>query len=56
MYGTVLTFIEFNNFGTRRLNGPRFLIILFILLHCTRRIFEPLRVYEASFNTDKYDD
>ena len=43
---------KFNNFGTRQLNGPRHLFISFC---CTIRcIFEPLRVYEPGFNTDKY--
>ena len=48
----MLTFIKFNNFGTRHLNGPRHLFHLFCCT--TQRIFEPLRVYEPSFNTDKY--
>ena len=26
MYGTILAFIKFNNFGTQRLNGPRHLV------------------------------
>ena len=52
MYGTILAFIKFNNFGTRHLNGPRH---LFYSFYCTtRRIFESLRVYEPGFNTDKY--
>ena len=52
MYGTILVFIKFNNFGTRCLNGPR---RLFHSFYCTtRRIFEPLRVYEPGFNMDKY--
>ena len=52
MFGTILRFIKFNNFGTRHLNGPRH---LFLSFSCTtRRIFEPLYVFEPSFNTDKY--
>ena len=52
MYGTILTFIKFNNFGTWRLNRLRHSFHSFC---CTiQRIFEPLRVYEPSFNTDKY--
>ena len=52
MYSTILTFIEFNNFATQRLNGPRHLFHLFC---CTTRfMFEPLRVYEPGFNMDKY--
>ena len=52
MYGTILTFIKLNNFDTRRLNGPRHLFPSFC---CTTwHLFEPLRVYEPSFNTDKY--
>ena len=52
MYGIILAFIIFNNFGTQHLNGPRHLFLSFC---CTTwRIFEPLRVYEPSFNTDKY--
>ena len=53
MYGTILTFIKFNNFGTQRLNGPRHSFHSF----CCRTwciLFEPLRVYEPSFNMDKY--
>ena len=46
MYGTNLTFIEFNNFGTR---------CLFHSFYCTtQRIFEPVRVHEPGFNIDKY--
>ena len=55
MYGTILTFTKFNNFGTQRLNGPRHLFHSFCCT--TRRIFEPLHrvhVYEPGFNTDKY--
>ena len=52
MYGTILVFTKFNNFGTRRLNGPRRLFHSFCCT--TRRIFEPLHVYEPGFNTDKY--
>ena len=52
MYGTILTFIKINNFGTRRLNQFRYLFHSFC---CTTQcIFEPLRVYEPGFNTDKY--
>ena len=52
MYGTILAFIKFHNFGSRRLNGPRH---LFHSLCCTtQHIFEPLRVYEPGFNTDEY--
>ena len=52
MYGTILTFIKFNNFGTQHLNGPRRLFLSFCCT--TRRIFEPLRVFEPGFNMDKY--
>ena len=52
MYGTIFTFIKLNNFDTRRLNDPRRLFHSFCCT--TRRIFEPLRVYEPGFNTDKY--
>ena len=52
MYGTILAFIKFNNFGTWRLNGPRHLFHSFCCT--TRSVFEPLRVYEPGFNTDKY--
>ena len=52
MYGTILTFIKFNNFGTRHLNGPRHLFHSFCCT--TRHLFEPLRVYEPGFNIDKY--
>ena len=52
MYGTILTFIKFINFGTRHSNGPRHLFHSFCCT--TRHIFEPLRVYEPGFNTDKY--
>ena len=52
MYSTILTFIRFNNFDTQHLNGPRHLFHSFCCT--TRRVFEPLRVYEPSFNTDKY--
>ena len=48
----MITFIEFNNFATRRLNGPRHLFYLFCFT--IRHIFEPLRVYEPGFNMDKY--
>ena len=52
MYGTILAFIKFNNFDTWQLNGPRHLFYSFC---CTTQcIFEPLHVYELSFNTDKY--
>ena len=52
MYGTILTFIKFNNFGTRCLNGPRHLFYSFC---CTTwRTFEPPCVYEPCFNMDKY--
>ena len=52
MYETILTFIKFNNFGTRHLNKPSHLFHSFC---CTTwRIFEPLRVYEPGFNMDKY--
>ena len=52
MFGTILRFINFNNFGTWRLNGPWHLFYSFC---CTTRcIFEPLRVFEPGFNTDKY--
>ena len=44
--------IKFNNFGTRHLNGPKHLFYSFCCT--TRHIFEPLRVYEPGFNTDKY--
>ena len=52
MYGTILAFIKYNNFGTQRLNGPRH---LFHSFNCTTwHIFESLRVYEPGFNMDKY--
>ena len=51
-FGTILRFIKFNNFGTRHLNEPRRLFLSFCCT--TRRIFEPLRVFEPGFNTDKY--
>ena len=52
MYGIILTFIKFNNFGTRCSDGPG---CSFHLFYCTIRcIFEPLCVYEPGFNTDKY--
>ena len=52
MHGTILMFIKFNIFGTQRLNGPRH---LFCSFGCTTwHIFEPLCVFEPSFNTDKY--
>ena len=47
-----LRFIKFNNFGTRCLNEPRRLFLSFCCT--TRRIFEPLRVFQPGFNTDKY--
>ena len=51
-YGTILTSIKFNNFGTQCLNGPRYLFHSFC---CTTQcIFEPLHVYKPSFNMDKY--
>ena len=46
MYGTILMFIKFNNFGTQRLNGPR---RLFHSLSCTTQC-----VFEPGFNADKY--
>ena len=52
MYCTILVFIKFNNFGTQHLNGPRRLFLSFCCT--TRRILEPLRVFEPGFNTDKY--
>ena len=52
MYGTILMFIKLNNFDTQRLNGPRCLFPSFCCT--TQHIFEPLRVYEPGFNTDKY--
>ena len=52
MYGTNLTFIKFNNFGTWHLNGPTRLLHSFCCT--TQRIFERLSVYEPNFNTDKY--
>ena len=52
MYATILMFIKLNNFDTQRLNGPRNLFYSFCCT--TRSIFEPLRVYEPGFNTDKY--
>ena len=44
-----VTFIKFTNCGTWCLNGP------WCLFHfsATWHIFEPLRVYEPGFNTDK---
>ena len=48
----IIAFIKFNNFGTRRLNGPRSLFHSFC--RTTQCIFEPLRVYEPSFNMEKY--
>ena len=47
-----LRFIKFNNFGTQHLNGPRRLFLSFCCT--TRRIFEPLHVFEPGFNMDKY--
>ena len=52
MYGTIIVFIKFNNFGTRSLNEPRHLFHSFCCT--TQRIFEPLGVYEPGFNMDKY--
>ena len=46
MYGTMLMFIRLNNFDTRHL-FPSFCCT-------TQHIFEPLRIYEPCFNTDKY--
>ena len=52
MFGTIVTFIKFNNFGTWRLNGPG---ILFLSFCCTtRHKFESLHVFEPAFNMDKY--
>ena len=52
MFGTILRFIKFNNFGTWRLNRSRPLCLSFC---CTTwRIYEPLRVFEPSFNADNY--
>ena len=52
LYGTILTFIKFNNFGTRCSNEPR---PLFHSFYCTtQHIFEPLHIYESSFTMDKY--
>ena len=52
MYDTILAFKKFNDLGTRHLNGPRCLLHSFCCI--TWHIFEPLRVYEPGFNTDKY--
>ena len=52
MYGTILAFIKFNNFVTQRSNGPGCLFHLFCCT--TRRIFEPMHVYEPSINTDEH--
>ena len=52
MFGTILMFIKFNNFDTRCLNGSRCLFLSFCCT--TRHVFEPLRVFEAGFNMDKY--
>ena len=52
MYGTILMFIKFNNFGSQYLNGPRHLLHSFCWTK--RCIFEPLHVYDPSFNTDQY--
>ena len=52
MYGTILTFIKLNNFGTQHLNRSRHLFPSFC--YATRCIFEPLCVYEPGFNMDKY--
>ena len=52
MYGTILTFNKFNNFGTQHLNGPRRLFHSFY--YTTQRIFKSERVYEPGFNMDKY--
>ena len=49
MYGTILTFIKFNNFGTRHLNEPMHLFHAFCVT--IQHIFEPLLVYEPSLNT-----
>ena len=58
MFGTILRFINFNNFGTWRLNGPRHLFHSFC---CTTWcifeplcVYEPLCVFEPGFNMDKY--
>ena len=52
MYNSILTLIKFNNLGTQHLNEPRHLFHSFCC--ATQCIFEPLRVYEPVFNTDKY--
>ena len=52
MFSTISRFIKFNNLGIRRLNGLRYLFLSFC--STTRRIFEPLRIFEPGFNTDKY--
>ena len=51
-FGTILSFIKFNNFGTRHLNGPRHLFLS--CCSTTRHIFAPLCVFEPGFNMDKY--
>ena len=52
MYGTILMFIKFNNFGTWRSNSLKHLFHSFCCT--TQHIFELLRVYELNFNKDKY--
>ena len=54
MFGTILSFIKFNNFDTRNLNGPGRLFISFCCTTQRIPVFEPLRVIEPGFNTDKY--
>ena len=51
-FGTILRFIKFNNFDTRRLNRSRCLFLSFCCT--TQHVFEPRRVFEPSFNMDKY--
>ena len=50
MYGTILMFIKFNNFGTQRLNRAKRLLRSFC--STIQRICEPLHVYEPGFNKD----
>ena len=52
MYGTILMCIKSNNFGTWYPNGARHLFHSFYFT--TWHIYEPLRVYESGFSTDKY--
>ena len=54
MYDTILMFIKLDNFGLQHLNRSRHLFHSFCCTTC--HIFEPLHVYESSFNMDKYSN